>query len=416
MNAPNKTKTRAKLRRTLAFLDRTPLSEQEDVKRSCRVSGPYYDGNNNSYRLVVFDGTKRKSVGVKTEAEALALKAELEEALKLDSSVSVGAALAEYLEHKRKAGLKPLSMTALGSKLRSFLPLDEAMCSIGPEEAQKLYDAAQVKKSRYDRPLAAITHRKLLGFAKMFFAWATERKLTRINPFSAVQPVGKPRVGKEQLRIDEARALTQVLLAAAERGEEGAVSVYTQLVLGLRTSEVLHRQVRDLDDEGRVLWIPSGKTDNARRRLEVPESVRPYLLTQVHGKSADELIFDGKHQGANIWQAKNAWQWRQVKKYCAKAGLRRVCPHSLRGLHSSLAIAAGCSSTVVASALGHGSFRVTAKHYVDADTLRNSSVRRVASALDSQPRSETAGPSLLEQLRALTPEERAALLDALKAS
>ena len=39
------------------------------------------------------------------------------------------------------------------------------------------------------------------------------------------------------------------------------------LLLGMRASEVLCRVVRDLDDAGRVLWIPLGKTDNARRRL-----------------------------------------------------------------------------------------------------------------------------------------------------
>jgi hypothetical protein len=35
------------------------------------VGGPYYDAGRNTYRLVVFDGTKRKSVGAVSEEAAL---------------------------------------------------------------------------------------------------------------------------------------------------------------------------------------------------------------------------------------------------------------------------------------------------------------------------------------------------------
>ena len=64
---------------------------------------------------------------------------------------------------------------------------------------------------------------------------------------------------------------------------------------------------------------------------------------------------------------------------------------------------------MVASALGHGSFAVTAKHYVDADTLRNSTVRRVSDAL-ARDLTPTQPPTLLTQLRALTPQAVAELL------
>jgi integrase len=168
---------------------------------------------------------------------------------------------------------------------------------------------------------------------------------------------------------------------------------------------VLHREVRDLDDEGRVLWIPSGKTDNSRRRLEVPEPLRGLLLAQAEGKPPERRLF-GSDRAQPHFQI---WQWRQVRKYCQLAGLPRVCPHSLRGLHSSLAVAAGCTSSVVASALGHGSFAITAQHYVDPDTLRNTTLRRVAHAL-AQEATPAEPPSLLQQLRALAPQELAELL------
>lgn len=78
-------------------------------------------------------------------------------------------------------------------------------------------------------------------------------------------------------------------------------------------------------------------------------------------------------------------------------------PEALRGLLLKL--------TSDASALGHGSFAITAKHYVDRDALRNSSVRRVVGTLGGDARDEVEGnEALLARLRALSPDERRALL------
>lgn len=411
MNAPNKNKTRKTVRRTLSMLGK-PLDnassreEADSANQTSRVSGPYFDANTQTYRVILFDGGKRKSVGsLKSLEAALSIKAEFERTLQAESSILMDTAIEEFLTDKQKQGLKPRSINTLGYKLRYFLPLDQAVSSFTADQAQQLYEAETVKISRFGQVMRAQTHRKLLGVAKMFFCWAVRRKYARTNPFAAVKPVGKPRAGKDQLRIDEARRLTQVLLSAAEKGEEGAVATYMQLVLGLRSSEVLHRQVRDLDDDGRVLWIPSGKTDNARRRLEVTEPLRGLLLRQAKGQPPERRLFGGDRAQPHF----HIWQWRQVRKYCRRAGLQRVCPHSLRGLHSSLAIAAGCTSSVVASALGHGSFAVTAQHYVDPDTLRNTTLRRVANALASEP-APAEPPSLLQQLRALAPQELAEIL------
>ena len=80
-----------------------------------------------------------------------------------------------------------------------------------------------------------------------------------------------------------------------------------------------------------------------------------------------------------------------------------------------LAVAAGCTSSAVASALGHGSFAVTAKHYVHPDTLRNSTVRRVADALATSSHPDDEVAQLLDRLRTLSPEARSTLLLALAA-
>src|SRR5262249_40419372 len=109
--------------------------------------------------------------------------------------------------------------------------------------------------------------------------------------------------------------------------------------------------------------------------------------------------------------------WHRVRKYCTLAGVPIVCPHSLRGLHSTLAMSRGASSRFVADALGHGSDEITKRHYIDPTATKNASIKRVADALGSQPAAAKAPAiqdleSLAETLRSLDPEQLQRLLSA----
>ena len=77
------------------------------------------------------------------------------------------------------------------------------------------------------------------------------------------------------------------------------------LVMGLRAGEVVSRVVRDLDDEGKLLWIPDSKTEAGKRTLQVPDLLRTYLLALAEGKNSDDLLFGypiGTGQG-NGWRS-----------------------------------------------------------------------------------------------------------------
>jgi integrase len=139
--------------------------------------------------------------------------------------------------------------------------------------------------------------------------------------------------------------------------------VLTALLMGMRVSEVTDRVVRDLDDEGRVLWIEVGKTKRSRRTLEAPAVLRPYLLALAKDRApTEQLITRAKMPRGN----KRGRQWLRhwLEIYCDEAKIPVVCMHSLRGLHATLATEAGVSSHAVASALGHTSPVVTAAHYL----------------------------------------------------
>ena len=60
-----------------------------------------------------------------------------------------------------------------------------------------------------------------------------------------------------------------------------------------------------------------------------------------------------------------------------------MCPHSLRGLWATAGVRSGALSHTVAAALGHGSFKVTAKHYVQPGTLDGARTGQLMQLLSS---------------------------------
>lgn len=173
--------------------------------------------------------------------------------------------------------LNGLFASRLGSQIRSLTA----------DECSRLYDSIV-------GTVAVDTHRNTLAECKTFLAWCVGQRWLRANPMEKVQGRGKRRRGKEQLRIDEARKWLSRALMRAKDGEAGAVAAMLTLVLGLRCSEVVSRIVRDLDDDGRLLWIPESKTGAGRRTLVVPDMLRPLLSSLAEGKKSTDLLF-GKH-------------------------------------------------------------------------------------------------------------------------
>ena len=71
-----------------------------------------------------------------------------------------------------------------------------------------------------------------------------------------------------------------------------------------------------------------------------------------------------------------------MDKFCLRAGVPRVCPHGLRGTHSTLAEAAGVTSHVVAASLGHVNDQVTGRHYTMPEVRDQARQRRFLEVLE----------------------------------
>jgi integrase len=192
---------------------------------------------------------------------------------------------------------------------------------------------------------------------------------------SEIRVEARRKRGKPQLRLDEARRWLAAALQAALT-EPGALAGAMTLLMGMRASEVAERVVRDLDDQGRLLWIPHAKTAAGVRRLQVPVVLRPLLLALARGRQPNDPLFEG----GTRW-----WVHYHVTQLCRLAKVPVVGPHSMRGLHATLATASGVTAEHVAASLGHESFEVTARHYADGDVLAAVQARAAGELLASSP-------------------------------
>ncbi len=381
---------------------------------SLNIWGPYQDAPN-KFRLKISENGEVRSLCFRSYDEAELAKARLRDDIASQHVYTVGEAIRQFTENLRETrGIKPESVLWTAAQL-DWLPSETPLASINKERAEKLYrDLVTAPNPRTGKPLSTATHHGRLSLARRLYEFAIKNEMCRHNPFSAVTPVGRKRVGKPQLRIDEARRFEAKALELAQAGDVAALGALLMLHLGLRQGEVAARVPRDVDDEGRVLWVPSGKTKNARRRLKVPEVLRPLLLKLTESTPPGALLF---YKGDKV--PPTNYFWSQVRRLCQLADVPSVCPHSLRGLHATLALEGGATSDAVARALGHGSFAMTARHYASESSVDNAKASKVSSLLGSAqmipanpvPPVDNADPDrLVGMLRNLPADQLAAIL------
>jgi integrase len=305
----------------------------------------------------------------------------------VSTAQSVGEALDRYREYLAvDKGNGSRSVDETPQRLRQFFtaylddPL-EVLCQV--PTCKRIYSRySQTKRTRSgpkgtrietDKPIAAATHRNVLAQARTFAKWCRGRGWLKANGFDDVEGVGKVNHGKPQLTIDESRKWWRAAISLAKKGDEGAVGAMLAFALALRASEITKRIVRDLDDEGRQLWISKAKTKKGERRVAVPDEIRPFLLRLAKDKQPTAPIFPAPDAESGFHS--KDWPDGNVKRICKLAAVPEVCAHSMRGLHSTLSIQAGATASMVIGMMGHEKFSTTARSYIKPGTLQDTAQR-----------------------------------------
>lgn len=264
---------------------------------------------------------------------------------------TVAQSVDEYLDAKRSEGVKESSLTTLAYRLKGMLRTtdrDRPLASVTPAVAKRWL--ADRKTKRGARPTTDTLVGELVA-AQGWSAWCVEQGFLRSDPFADLEIKGARSRGKQQLRIDEARRYVDVALSESSR--EG-IAAAMALLMGMRASEITGRQVRDVDDGGRVLWIERAKTRKGDRHLEIPEVLRTPLLELCAGRRSTDLLFG---------DVDRHWVGYHVRRLCDKAKVPVVSPHGLRGTQASIAVQARPVEHV-AEALGQSGPGVTRRHYL----------------------------------------------------
>lgn len=325
-------------------------------ERKARVHGPYKHGQRWRVEGVGEDG-RRLRPSFDTEREALAFIAAVR---KRFETRTIGSTVDEYLDSLRARGLRASTVTRASYHLDRVLELatrgHEPMRHLTPALAAELYIRLQAGR-------AVDTHRNGLAAARALGRWCVDRGILEVDPFARVKPMGRRKRGKPQPRIDEARKLLGTGAKLALAGDEGAIAALVAILMAPRASEIGTRAVRDLDDDGRLLWIPDSKTQAGRRTIEVPEMLRAPLLALAAGRAGTEpLLGRGPRSGE---PRSRYWVREQVRRLCGLAGVPPTSPQALRGLHSTVARLSGQTAHAVAATLGHESPAITELAYID---------------------------------------------------
>ena len=132
----------------------------------------------------------------------------------------------------------------------------------------------------------------------------------------------------------------------------------TMYAAGLRVSEVVNLEVRDVDSKRMVLHIRSGKGQKDRSVM-LSEKLLPVLREywQSH-RPTSKLFFPGKHRERPLDRKTVLFGCRRLARW---AGIsKRVSPHTLRHSFATHLFEAGTDIRTIQALLGHRSLRTTA--------------------------------------------------------
>jgi len=327
------------------------------------------------WRIEIWDGVtgsrSRPSFGGEEDAWR-GYKDALKEA-RLYEEPTLGELIELYLCHVTERGNRPASVATTGKRLRNFLRADALIVSqLTPKRCEAMY-VRRRKEVKVD------THRNELAAVKAFCRWLVKEGHVKRSPAEAVEPIGRRRKGKKQLRPGEAVKLLNFALARSAEGDDAAFAAALALVMGLRSGEITRRVARDVDGHARLLYIENAKTEAGNRRVEIPDVLWPHFEARVEGKGPTDPLLptDNTEDGFH----RHEWLWKATRKMCLALDLPVVCPHGLRGTHSSLAQEAGATAYLVAQQLGHANTTVTREHYTAPGVTEQQTARRALKVL-----------------------------------
>lgn len=220
-----------------------------------------------------------------------------------------------------------------------------------------------------------------LARIKTIFRLAEDEGLIADNPARLVRNLREPRAAIDPFTVRE----TQALLRVASPGTEQAF-IATLLLAGLRPSEALGLQWRDVDLRRRVISVRRGrtrwgdgmtKTEASEREVDVVPRLATALAALEGTRRASDNVFNGPRGARLDW---NNFRQRSWRRLIGSAGVRIRPPYQCRHTYAASLLAEGANPHYVAHQMGHSTLAMVIRHYARwaRKPARNASEAEVA--------------------------------------
>lgn len=226
-----------------------------------------------------------------------------------------------------------------------------------------------------NRPVSRSTQKHSHRHLRAFFNWAVKQRLIETSP---VDRVDQPRVEVKAKPFVPPADIVRILNTCEERMEPELAAAYrVALGCGLRRSELLHLQARDVDlNYGVVLvrskkmeqakggeWRPKGRRD---RRVPINDLARSALADRLNASATpDDLLFS---TGGSLVREERLTNVLRGVLDDLDIHLRRPL-HALRGLYITYHLLLDWPVPIVQALAGHRDSTVTLGYWRDASTL-----------------------------------------------
>lgn len=201
-----------------------------------------------------------------------------------------------------------------------------------------------------------------LSVVRMVFRYAYIRKYVDTDPTRYISPPkGKPTVHRDALEDDQIKIIKENITVPF------GLFAYLMIYTGLRKSEALALQYKDIDRKNREIniykslynkgnkpYIKTPKTKNSIRKVILPD----FVLSCIPKGKPEEFIFTvDKVNPITKSQYDDMWG-----KYCAVTGLK-VTSHQLRHTYATLLFEADINEKDTQHLMGHADIATTKNIY-----------------------------------------------------
>ncbi len=353
-------------------------------KLGARVLGPYEEETGSGkrrWRVVQVDERGQRTTHFadsKRQAAKLVKACALDLALPGFSDPSVAEITQRFIDVKMKA--QRWSKRTLERSRGDLKQFGGEMAEAPTTMLNPMWMRSYLDRISY---LALASQRSRWHLVAEFLKWGVRRGYLRRNPMEEIDDTELPWLGKRarkkmgrgkpQLRnVDEVRAYLEE--AATLSSPERRVGAQLPLLTGMRSGEIRHLRVGDVDFGIGRLWIRDDDDDgdddgwevksaSSRRTVGIPESLVADLRVLCEGQNPVEYVFRS-NRGDGAWERR--WLSRMIKDVCAAAGTRIVTPHGMRDTFTSLMAELGQRSVAdIGRMVGHADNGQTARrHYI----------------------------------------------------